>query len=65
MANQQKPHDLEPGTRIGDATAGPGGGPSRADPQRSPGQRVSQERGTATRNKKNPGKRPHQGGGAR
>ncbi len=26
------------------------------------GQRVSLERGTATRNKKQPGKRPHQGG---
>lgn len=26
------------------------------------GQRVSQERGTATRNKKNPGKRPRKGG---
>jgi hypothetical protein len=26
------------------------------------GQKSSQERGTATRNKKNPGKRPHQGG---
>ncbi len=26
------------------------------------GQRVSRERGTATRHKKHPGKRPHQGG---
>ncbi len=26
------------------------------------GQRISLERGTATRNKKNPGKRPHKGG---
>ena len=26
------------------------------------GQKGSQERGTATRNKKNPGKRPHKGG---
>ena len=26
------------------------------------GQKVSLERGKATRNKKNPGKRPHQGG---
>lgn len=26
------------------------------------GQKVSLERGTATRNKKNPGKRPHKGG---
>lgn len=28
----------------------------------SRGQKSSQERGTSTRNKKNPGKRPHQGG---
>ena len=26
------------------------------------GQKISLERGTATRNKKNPGKRPHKGG---
>ena len=26
------------------------------------GQRISQERGVATRSKKNPGKRPHKGG---
>jgi hypothetical protein len=26
------------------------------------GQKISLERGTATRSKKNPGKRPHQGG---
>jgi hypothetical protein len=32
-------------------------------PQRkSSGQKVSLERGKSTRNKKNPGKRPHQGG---
>ena len=31
-------------------------------PRKSVGQKVSQERGTSTRNKKNPGKRPHQGG---
>ncbi|WP_200947299.1 hypothetical protein [Ramlibacter sp. Leaf400] len=31
-------------------------------PRKSVGQKVSLERGTATRNKKNPGKRPHQGG---
>ena len=28
----------------------------------SRGQKISLERGTATRSKKNPGKRPHQGG---
>ena len=31
-------------------------------PRKSTGQKVSLERGTSTRNKKNPGKRPHQGG---
>jgi hypothetical protein len=31
-------------------------------PRKGGGQKISQERGTATRNKKNPGKRPHQGG---
>ncbi len=31
-------------------------------PRSRQGQKSSQERGTATRNKKNPGKRPHQGG---
>ena len=29
------------------------------------GQKVSKERGSATNHEKNPGKRPHQGGGAR
>ena len=40
--------------------------PPRASGQqargRGGGQHVSRERGTATRNKKHPGKRPHQGG---
>jgi hypothetical protein len=31
-------------------------------PRSGGGQRISLERGVATRNKKNPGKRPHQGG---
>jgi hypothetical protein len=31
-------------------------------PRAGTGQRVSQERGVSTRNKKNPGKRPGQGG---
>ena len=31
-------------------------------PKPSSGQQLSQERGTSTRNKKNPGKRPKQGG---
>ena len=33
-----------------------------AKPQKSKGQQRSQERGAATRSKKNPGKRPSQGG---
>jgi hypothetical protein len=33
--------------------------------QKAKGQKVSSERGTATNHKKNPGKRPHQGGGSR
>ena len=36
--------------------------PDYTPPRASPGQKVSLERGTSTRNKKNPGKRPHQGG---
>jgi len=31
-------------------------------PRHGRGQKISLERGTSTRNKKNPGKRPHQGG---
>jgi hypothetical protein len=31
-------------------------------PRKKAGQKVSLERGVSTRNKKNPGKRPHQGG---
>ena len=31
-------------------------------PRTGGGQKISLERGTSTRNKKNPGKRPHQGG---
>ncbi len=34
----------------------------RAMPKSGQGQKVSQERGVSTRNKKSPGKRPHQGG---
>jgi len=33
--------------------------------QKGGGQKSSAERGAATHNKKNPGKRPHQGGGSR
>lgn len=37
---------------------------SRKDSKRK-GQKTSRERGSATNHKKNPGKRPHQGGGSR
>ena len=36
--------------------------PTFTPPKPSSGQKLSQERGTATRSKKNPGKRPKQGG---
>jgi hypothetical protein len=35
---------------------------SYTPPRSGGGQRISLERGTATRSKKNPGKRPHKGG---
>lgn len=35
---------------------------SYTPPRSGGGQKISLERGTATRSKKNPGKRPHQGG---
>lgn len=36
--------------------------PAGSKPKESTGQKRSQERGSATRSKKNPGKRPSQGG---
>jgi hypothetical protein len=39
--------------------------PQDTKKQKSKGQKSSSERGTATNNKKNPGKRPHQGGSSR
>ena len=39
--------------------------PQDTKKQKSRGQKSSSERGTATNNKKNPGKRPHQGGSSR
>ena len=38
---------------------------SPTETQKGSGQKSSSERGTATHTKKNPGKRPHQGGGSR
>jgi hypothetical protein len=49
----------EPGTAIGNQAGG--GGPS-VKRKEGGGQRSSKERGTATNHKKNPGKRPRQGG---
>jgi len=40
----------------------PKASPDFTPPRAGQGQKLSQERGTATRNKKKPGKRPHQGG---
>lgn len=52
------------GVSIGDASTESGNASAASKPavDRSPGQRVSQERGVATHFKKNPGKRPKQGG---
>jgi hypothetical protein len=36
--------------------------PNQPPAAKGKGQKQSQERGTATNHKKNPGKRPHQGG---
>ena len=40
----------------------PKASPEFTPPRQSVGQKISQERGSHTRNKKNPGKRPHKGG---
>lgn len=50
---------------AGKQSASPTTGRTAAKAAKSPGQRVSRERGTATNHKKNPGKRPRQGGGSR
>jgi len=55
----------EPGTSIGNQ--GSGGGPATGGGPTVPakqggGQQRSKERGVSTNNKKNPGKRPRQGG---
>ena len=39
--------------------------PTPSKKVKSRGQKVSRERGAATNHKKNPGKRPRQGGGSR
>ncbi len=54
--------DLGPGTGIGNAAGASGAGAAREPHQKATGQKSSNERGSATRSKKNPGKRPRQGG---
>lgn len=44
------------------STPAPKSAEGRATHRSGAGQRVSLERGSATRTKKNPGKRPHKGG---
>ena len=53
---------LGPGTGIGNAEGGSGTTAQREPAQEATGQRTSKERGSHTRSKKNPGKRPRQGG---
>lgn len=54
---------LGPGTAIGNEGSGSGPGAKALAPrQKATGQEVSKERGSATRSKKQPGKRPTQGG---
>ena len=62
-AKSKSGDSLGPGTGIGNAEGGPGTGNGPREPaQDATGQRRSKERGSATRSKKNPGKRPGQGG---
>jgi hypothetical protein len=54
---------LGPGTGIGNAAGSSGSAAATREPtQAATGQRRSNERGASTRSKKNPGKRPRQGG---
>lgn len=63
MADKHKAGDLSPGTAIGNEGSGGGPGSKATKPEQpATGQAVSLERGKATRSKKQPGKRPTQGG---
>ena len=54
---------LGPGTGIGNAAGSSGSAAAAYEPtQAATGQRRSKERGASTQSKKNPGKRPRQGG---
>lgn len=50
---------------AGKQSTSPSQGAASNGADKSHGQKVSRERGTATNHKKNPGKRPSQGGNAR
>ena len=50
---------------AGKQSSSPSQGAVSKSADKSRGQQVSRERGTATNHKKNPGKRPTQGGNAR
>jgi hypothetical protein len=50
---------------AGKQSTSPTQGASTRRSEKSSGQQVSRERGTSTNHKKNPGKRPTQGGNAR
>ncbi len=61
--NDEKPSGPDPAPSQGEGAAGGLASPAPANPQRKgTGQKVSKERGAHTHNKKNPGKRPRQGG---
>lgn len=70
-SNTHKTSGRSGGQASGKGSDGAAGGakpmPSSAAAaeQKAKGQQVSSERGVATNNKKNPGKRAHQGGNAR
>lgn len=49
-------------TGIGAGTGGSATASKPPETQKATGQKRSKERGAHTNNKKNPGKRPHQGG---
>ncbi|HEX2539671.1 MAG TPA: hypothetical protein VHM00_01170 [Caldimonas sp.] len=61
-AKSKSGDSLGPGTGIGNAVGASGAGARRDPTQKATGQQSSNERGSATRSKKNPGKRPKQGG---
>ena len=61
-AKSKSGNSLGPGTGIGNAANASGSGAQREPHQKATGQKSSNERGSSTQSKKNPGKRPRQGG---